>query len=129
MNTDPHFSAEKLAKKRVEENPTDLGLRFQLGKCLVANHRFKEAIAELQKARQHSGHRRDALRLLAQSYEAVGLLTESENTKRQMDSEDYKEDDDSEEEGDIGEAGSPSPLKPLSPNDLSAAKKFPCDEE
>ncbi len=61
------------AKKQLEDHPNDLALRFQLGKCLSEAGRHKEAIAELQKARQHQEHRKEAIELLEKSYEARGL--------------------------------------------------------
>jgi len=62
------------ARKRVERNPTDLQLRFELGEQLVRAHQFTEAIQELQKARQNPNARLKAMNLLGQCYTAKGML-------------------------------------------------------
>src|SRR5439155_14471804 len=41
------------ARERVARNPTDLQLRFELGENLVNAGRFREAVPELQRARQN----------------------------------------------------------------------------
>jgi thioredoxin-like negative regulator of GroEL len=41
------------AHQRVERNPTDLQLRFELGEHLVNAGHFREALPELQRARQN----------------------------------------------------------------------------
>lgn len=69
--------AERLvseAKKRVERNPTDLQLRYELGEQLVAAKQFTEAIAELQRARQNPNARLRAMNLLGQCYTEKGML-------------------------------------------------------
>jgi tetratricopeptide (TPR) repeat protein len=62
------------AKKRVERNPTDLQLRFELGEQLVRAHQFTEAIQELQRAKQNPNARLKAMNLLGQCYTAKGML-------------------------------------------------------
>ncbi|MBS0661067.1 MAG: hypothetical protein JSR82_22845 [Verrucomicrobia bacterium] len=62
------------ARDRVERNPTDLQFRFELGEQLVLAGRHGDAIAELQKARQSPSLGVRASALLAQCYEAKGLL-------------------------------------------------------
>jgi hypothetical protein len=37
-------------KKRLERNPTDLQLRFELGEHFVSAQRFREAVPELQRS-------------------------------------------------------------------------------
>ena len=113
---------EILARRRVAENPTDLNLRFLLGHCLVRLHKYKEAIAELQKARQHPGHRKQAMQLLAQAYHALGLKDQSDQTNRQREAEDHDDDD---EPDDPGGAASPSPRKPIKPVDAGGHRKLP----
>lgn len=69
--------AEKLiteAKKRVERNPTDLQLRYELGEQLVAAGQYTEAIAELQRARQNPNARLKAMNMLGQCYTEKGML-------------------------------------------------------
>jgi tetratricopeptide (TPR) repeat protein len=56
------------AKKRVDRNPTDLQLRFELGEILVNLGNYKDAIAELQKARQNPNVRLRAMNLLGKCY-------------------------------------------------------------
>lgn len=61
------------AKKRVERNPTDLQLRFEFGEILVNLGNFKDAIAELQKARQNPNVRLRAMNLLGKCYTERGM--------------------------------------------------------
>ena len=58
----------------MERNPTDLQFRFDLGEQLVLAGRHGEAIQELQKARASANLGVRAGALLAQCYEARGLL-------------------------------------------------------
>jgi tetratricopeptide (TPR) repeat protein len=62
------------ARKRVDRNPTDLGLRFELGEQLLHAAHFTEAIPELQKARQNPNVRIKALNLLGQCYLGKNML-------------------------------------------------------
>jgi len=62
------------AKKRVEGNPTDLQLRFELGEQLVIAQRFREAVPELQRARQNPNARLKAMNLLGVCYRDLGML-------------------------------------------------------
>jgi tetratricopeptide (TPR) repeat protein len=62
------------ARNRVERNPTDLQLRFELGGHLVDAGRFREAVPELQRARQNPNARLKALNLLGRCYGELGML-------------------------------------------------------
>jgi tetratricopeptide (TPR) repeat protein len=62
------------AKKRLEHNPTDLQLRFELGENLVNAQRFREAVPELQRARQNPNSRLKAMNLLGVCYCELGML-------------------------------------------------------
>jgi tetratricopeptide (TPR) repeat protein len=62
------------ARKRVERNPTDLQLRFELGEYLVNAENFKAALPELQRARQNPNARLKAMNLLGRCYRALGML-------------------------------------------------------
>lgn len=62
------------ARKRVERNPTDLQLRFELGERMVEAGQFNEAIPELQRARQNPNVRLRAMSLLGRCYEEKGML-------------------------------------------------------
>jgi tetratricopeptide (TPR) repeat protein len=62
------------ARKRVERNPTDLQLRFELGEHLVNAGRFREALPELQRARQNPNARLKAMNLLGRCYSELGML-------------------------------------------------------
>jgi tetratricopeptide (TPR) repeat protein len=62
------------ARKRVERNPTDLQLRFELGEHLANAGRFREALPELQRARQNPNARLKAMNLLGRSYGELGML-------------------------------------------------------
>ena len=62
------------ARKRVERNPTDLQLRFELGENLVNAGQYREALPELQRARQHPNARLKAMNLLGRCYRQLGML-------------------------------------------------------
>ena len=62
------------ARKRLERNPTDLQLRFELGEHLVNAGYFREAVAELQRARQNPNARLKAMNLLGCCYGELGML-------------------------------------------------------
>ena len=56
------------ARERVARNPTDLQLRFELGENLFNARRFREAVPELQRARQNPHARLKAMNLLGCCY-------------------------------------------------------------
>jgi len=62
------------ARERVTRNPTDLQLRFELGEHLVSARRFREAVPELQRARQNPHARLKAINLLGCCYGELGML-------------------------------------------------------
>jgi tetratricopeptide (TPR) repeat protein len=62
------------ARNRVERNPTDLQLRFELGEHLVNAEHFREALPELQRARQNPNARLKAMNLLGCCYGELGML-------------------------------------------------------
>ena len=62
------------AKKRVERNPTDLQLRFELGEQLFNAGEYRTAVQELQKARQNPNARIKAMNLLGQCYTEMNML-------------------------------------------------------
>lgn len=61
------------ARRRAELNPSDLGIRFELGDLLLRAGRVGEAIAELQKAQNHPPRRIAAMNLLAQCFARRGM--------------------------------------------------------
>ena len=68
------------ARKRVERNPTDLQVRFELGEVMVNAGNYKDAIAELQKARQNPNVRLRAMNLLGRCYTERGMFDLAANT-------------------------------------------------
>lgn len=62
------------ARKRLERNPTDLQLRFELGEHLANAGYFREALPELQRARQNPNSRLKAMNLLGCCYSELGML-------------------------------------------------------
>jgi tetratricopeptide (TPR) repeat protein len=62
------------ARARIEQNPTDLQLRFELGELLVETGSWQEAIPELQKARQNPNVRIRAMSLLGRCFTARNML-------------------------------------------------------
>jgi tetratricopeptide (TPR) repeat protein len=61
-------------KKRLERNPTDLQLRFELGEHLISAQRFREAVPELQRARQNPNARLKAMNMLGVCHRELGML-------------------------------------------------------
>lgn len=81
------------AKRRVDRNPTDLQLRYELGEILVNLANYKDAIAELQKARNNPNVRLRAMNLLGRCYTERGMfdlaaktLSDAASELSQMDS-------------------------------------------
>ncbi len=62
------------AQERVARNPTDLQLRFELGENLLDARRFREAVPELQRARQNPHARVKAMNLLGCCYRELEML-------------------------------------------------------
>ena len=62
------------AQERVKRNPSDLQLRFELGENLFKARRFREAVPELQRARQNPHARLRAMNLLGCCYGELGML-------------------------------------------------------
>ena len=62
------------ARKRVDHNPTDLQLRYELGENLANAGQFRDALPELQRARQNPNARLKAMNLLGQCYRQLGML-------------------------------------------------------
>ncbi len=62
------------AQVRVARNPTDLQLRFELGENFFNAGRFREAVPELQRARQNPHARLKAMNVLGCCYSELGML-------------------------------------------------------
>ena len=82
-----------LAKERVERNPTDPQMRFELGSHLYAAGHTREAIPELQRAKANPHIRHKAMLMLARCYGtgkmhdlALGQLKEAASEMAIMDS-------------------------------------------
>jgi tetratricopeptide (TPR) repeat protein len=85
------------ARKRVERNPTDLQLRYELGEQLLKAGQPTEAIPELQQARRNPNARLKAMNLLGDCYVAKGMLdfavrTYQETAKEMVAMDDVKKD-------------------------------------
>jgi tetratricopeptide (TPR) repeat protein len=61
-------------RKRFERKPADLQLRFELGEHLYLAGRFREALPELQRGRQHPAVRLKAMNLLGLCFRELGML-------------------------------------------------------
>ena len=62
------------ARKRFERNPTDLQFRFELGEHLMNAGHFRDALPELQRARQNPNARLKAMNALGQCYRELGMF-------------------------------------------------------
>ena len=62
------------AQERVARNPTDLQLRFEVGENLFHAGRFRDAVPELQRARQNPYARLKAMNLLGCCYGELEML-------------------------------------------------------
>ena len=62
------------ARKRVERNPTDLQFRFELGEHLMNGGHFRDALPELQRARQNPNARLKAMNALGRCYRELGMF-------------------------------------------------------
>lgn len=62
------------SRKRIERNPTDLQFRYELGEHLMNAGLFREALPELQRARQNPSARLRAMNALGKCYAELGML-------------------------------------------------------
>ncbi|MDB6078843.1 MAG: tetratricopeptide repeat, partial [Akkermansiaceae bacterium] len=62
------------AKKRVEQNPTDPVVRYELGKALYEAEDYSSAIPHLQQAKRNPHIQSKVLLLLAKTFKAKGML-------------------------------------------------------
>lgn len=62
------------ARHSVAKNPADLQLRFELGEQLLKAGQLREALPELQRARQNPSTRVKAMNLLGRCYTELGML-------------------------------------------------------
>lgn len=70
-------------KASVQAYPTDLSLKFELGKRFFQLEQYDEAIGLLQEAKNDARHRSPALAALGKSFQAMGWHDESIATFRQ----------------------------------------------
>ncbi|MFM9996213.1 MAG: tetratricopeptide repeat protein [Phycisphaerales bacterium] len=80
-------------RARVEAYPTDLGLKFELGKRYFDLERYEDAIGMFQEAKADAKHRVAALQYLAQAFQKIEWINEAVSTFRQA-RETYRVDND-----------------------------------
>ncbi|MBI1337036.1 MAG: tetratricopeptide repeat protein [Phycisphaera sp.] len=76
-----HFELDEFTE-RVKNYPTDMRMRFELGRRLYAFQRYDEAIGQLQDAQADPKNRPNALNTLGLCYEAKGWHDEAVETYR-----------------------------------------------
>jgi len=80
-------------QERVKNYPTDMGLRFQLGRRHLSLHNYDDAIAAFQEAQSDPKHRGAALRYLGEAFAAKGWFDEAIDTfRRGIDSHERNDD-------------------------------------
>jgi hypothetical protein len=109
-------------QKRVAVEPFDLSLRFDLGVALHRAGEIRSAIPELQRARQHPGHRAAATRLLAEIFAELGLADVATHLR-------HSADEDKPPDSDEGTAPKPAPLHPITPLLGAAARTLPTEAD
>jgi len=62
------------ARRRLDRNPTYLQLRYELGEHLTNAGQYRDALPELQRARQNPNARLKAMNLLGRCYRELGML-------------------------------------------------------
>ena len=62
------------ARERLDRNPTDLQLRYELGEQLTNAGEYRDALPQLQRARQNPNARFKAMNLLGRCYRELGML-------------------------------------------------------
>jgi tetratricopeptide (TPR) repeat protein len=70
-------------KRRVENYPTDLGLKFELGKRYFAHGDTEKSIELFQLSQEDARHRVESLKYLGQSFQRIGWTDEAVHTFRQ----------------------------------------------
>ena len=76
---DKHVEELKL---QVENYPTNMGIKFELGKILHQKGEHNEAIGLFQKAEEDPQHRKAVLRYKAEAFHAIGWAAEAIDTYR-----------------------------------------------
>jgi Tetratricopeptide repeat len=106
-------------RERIAARPTDLQLRFELGRALFQRQDYASAMPELQTAMAHPQFRREAGELLARSFDARGMPDMATRLRRHISGE-----------SDGGSASIPIPISPRPPTlpDASAAVDIPHDD-
>jgi tetratricopeptide (TPR) repeat protein len=80
-------------QERVKNYPTDMGLRFQLGRRHLSLHNYDDAIAAFQEAQSDPKHRGAALRYLGEAFAAKEWFDEAIDTfRRGIDSHERNDD-------------------------------------
>ena len=113
----------------IERSPSDLKIRFDLAKRLCYLKRFKEAVPELQKARQNPTYRKDAMELLSAAFRVRRHLDSSTQVDQQISDESVDDDEDDDTDTGSTSTGAPAPLRPNTPTTGSAANQLPIDTE
>src|SRR4051794_18538724 len=107
MNKDSSDATVHELRKLVAAEPFDLDLRFRYGLALFQSGDIRAALPELQRARQHPGHRIAAMRLLGAIFDQLGMADVASYMQRGADHDDS--------DPDAGSAPKPAPLHPITP--------------
>jgi hypothetical protein len=112
----------KELRRKVDERPTDLRRRFDFGVALFRLRKYGEAIAQLERALADPHRRIEARKLMADCFEARGLLDIAHRMRKDIARE-------SGEDSGEGSAPVPLPKRPVTPTGSFRAERRPDEDD
>jgi len=109
-------------RRKVNEHPGHLEYHFDLGVALFRRRKYSEAIPEFQKAQQDPHRRIQAMRFLADVYEARRMFDLAERVRKNIARE-------SGEDSGEGSAPVPAPKRPITPLGSFRVERRPDEDD